>query len=109
VVGFLKAVFDARGEERIGVPAKVQIGDSIVMTSDGGGQREAMPAFLYVYVEDADRTYQRAVETGAASIEKPKTRPMATAARQCGIRGETCGKSRLTRKTGEPSPRDRAK
>jgi PhnB protein len=75
VVGFLKAVFDARGEERIGVPAKVQIGDSIVMTSDGGGQREAMPAFLYVYVEDADRTYQRAVETGAASIEKPIDTP----------------------------------
>jgi PhnB protein len=75
VVGFLKAVFDARGEERIGVPAKGEIGDSIVMISDGGGQREAMPAFLYVYVEDADRTYQRAVETGAASIEKPIDTP----------------------------------
>jgi PhnB protein len=32
------------------------IGDSVVMISDGGGPREAMPAFLYVYVENADET-----------------------------------------------------
>jgi PhnB protein len=40
-----------------------------------GGQREAMLAFLYVYVENADRTYQRAVEAGAASIEEPMDMP----------------------------------
>jgi PhnB protein len=50
---FLKAVFDARGEVRVGAPGEVHIGDSIVMVSDGGGQRESTPAFLYVYVEDA--------------------------------------------------------
>jgi hypothetical protein len=60
VVRFLKAVFDASGDERVGAPAEVHIGDSIVLVSDGGGQREALPAFLYIYVENADRTYQRA-------------------------------------------------
>jgi len=75
LVRFLKAVFDARGEDRDGVPAEMQIGDSIVMISDGGGEREAMPAFLYVYVEDADRTYRRAVAAGANSIEAPIDMP----------------------------------
>ena len=75
LVGFLKAVFDAHGEDRDGVPAEMQIGDSIVMISDGGGEREAMPAFLYVYVEDADRTYRRAVAAGANSIEAPIDMP----------------------------------
>ena len=75
LVEFLKTVFDARGEVRADVPAEVQIGGSILMVSDGGGQREAMPAFLYVYVEDADRTYRRAVAAGATSIEEPIDMP----------------------------------
>jgi uncharacterized glyoxalase superfamily protein PhnB len=75
MVGFLKAVFNARGEEQVGKPSELQIGDSIVMVSDGGGQREAPPAFLYVYVEDADRTYERAVEAGAATLEEPTDTP----------------------------------
>jgi PhnB protein len=75
VVRFLKAVFDARGEARGGTPAEVRIGDSIVMVSDGDGQRVPMPAFLYVYVEEADSTYRRAVEGGAVSIEEPKDTP----------------------------------
>ena len=54
LVGFLNAVFNATGEHRGGMPAEIKIGDSIVMISDGGGRRETIPAFLYVYVEDAD-------------------------------------------------------
>ena len=30
-----------------------------------------MPAFLYVYVENADETYRRAIAAGAESIETP--------------------------------------
>lgn len=43
----------------------------MVLISDGGGVREAMSAFLYVYVENVDETYQRAVAAGAKSIEGP--------------------------------------
>jgi uncharacterized glyoxalase superfamily protein PhnB len=75
LVGFPKAVFDARGNDRIAAPIELRIGDSVAIVSDGGGQREPMAAFLYVYVEDADRTYQRAVDAGAASIEKPIDTP----------------------------------
>jgi uncharacterized glyoxalase superfamily protein PhnB len=45
------------------------------MISDGGGVREAMPAFLYVYVENADETYERAIAAGAESIEGPADMP----------------------------------
>ena len=31
--------------------------------------RGAMPAFLYVYVDGVDATYQRAIATGAESLE----------------------------------------
>ena len=57
------------------MPAEVKIGDSIVMISDGGGRRETMPGFLYVYVEDADETYRLAVDAGAASLERPMDTP----------------------------------
>jgi PhnB protein len=75
LVGFLKAVFNATGEYRAGMPAEIRIGDSIVMISDGGGRRETMPAFLYVCVEDADETYRHAVDRGAESLEKPADTP----------------------------------
>ena len=44
------------------------MGESIVMISDGGGLREAMPACLYGYRE-CGRTYARAMAAGAQSIE----------------------------------------
>jgi PhnB protein len=75
LVGFLKAVFNADGEYHEGRPTEIKIGDSIVMISDGGGRRETMPGFLYVYVKDADETYRRAVDAGAASLEKPMDTP----------------------------------
>jgi len=75
LVTFIKRVFDGRGEFRPGLPAEIKIGDSVVMVSDGGGLRELAPAFLYVYVEDVDSTYQRAVEANVVVIEKPADMP----------------------------------
>jgi uncharacterized glyoxalase superfamily protein PhnB len=75
LVGFLKIVFGAVGELQSGAPTEMRIGDSVVMISYGGGAREAMPAFLYVYVENADETYQRAIAAGAQSIERPADMP----------------------------------
>jgi uncharacterized glyoxalase superfamily protein PhnB len=75
IVGFLKLVFGARGEMRDGAPAEMRIGDSLILVSDGGGAREARKAFLYVYVEDTDKTYRRALEAGALAIEKPVDMP----------------------------------
>ena len=74
LVRFVKQVFDAKGEFRPGLPAEIRIGDSVVMIS-GEGQRETMPAFLYVYVDDTDATYQRAIAAHATSLENPADLP----------------------------------
>ena len=75
LVGFLRTVFGAEGEPRSGAPSEIHIGESIILVSDGGGVREAMPAFLHVYVENADETYRRAISAGAQSIETPADMP----------------------------------
>jgi uncharacterized glyoxalase superfamily protein PhnB len=74
LVGFLRRVFGAEGEFQAQAPAEIRIGDSLIMVS-GTGQRAAMPACLYLYVDDADATYQRAIEAGAESLEDPRDTP----------------------------------
>jgi hypothetical protein len=64
----------------------------LILVSDGGGAREARKAFLYVYVENTDKAYQRALEAGALTIEKPSTRLTATGAPRCRTPGATSGK-----------------
>nr|WP_260434814.1 hypothetical protein [Burkholderia sp. Bp8992] len=68
-------MFDARGEFRAGLPAEIRIGDSVVMISGADGLREPMPAFLYVYVEDTDSIYRRAIAAQAVSLEAPADLP----------------------------------
>ena len=75
LVAFMKIVFQAQGECHHGRPAEIRIGDSVVMVSDGDSLRDPMPAFLYVYVEDADSTYQRAIAANALSLEAPADMP----------------------------------
>jgi PhnB protein len=70
LVEFLKRVFGAIGEYRQASPSEIRIGDSIVMISDAG-IRCRMTSFLYVYVEDVDAVYQRAVDAGARALEPP--------------------------------------
>jgi uncharacterized glyoxalase superfamily protein PhnB len=73
-VRFLKDAFGASGEYRTDAPSQMRIGDSIVMVSDVG-PRAATASFLYVYVDDADATYRRALEAGATSLEEPLDAP----------------------------------
>lgn len=75
LVAFLRRTFDAAGETHPGRPAELRIGDSVLLVSDGGGVREAAPAFLYIYVPDADETWRRAVDAGARTIEPPADMP----------------------------------
>ena len=72
--GFLRAVFGATGEVREGRPAEIRIGDSVVMVS-AAGERESFPAFLYVYVDDVDVAYRRALAAGAVAVEEPLDTP----------------------------------
>ena len=74
LVEFLKQAFSATGDFQTDRPSVIKIGDSLVMVSSVG-PRDAMPAFLYLYVDDIDTTYQRALEAGAVSLEEPRDTP----------------------------------
>ncbi len=74
---FIKAAFgadvyeameDANGKVR---HAEAKIGDSRVMMGQAREEWPARPAALYLYVEDADATYQAAIAAGAKSIMEP--------------------------------------
>jgi uncharacterized glyoxalase superfamily protein PhnB len=70
LIRFIQAVFDAEGEYEGERPTELRVGDSVLII--GGTEfRPAMPACLYVYVDDVDATYQRALGAGAQSIEPP--------------------------------------
>lgn len=75
LVAFLVHVFGAEGDYRSGAPTELRIGDSMVMLSDGGGVRGPAPSFLYVYVPDVDRAFERARSRGAVIIERPADMP----------------------------------
>ena len=48
------------------------IGDSIVMISDANPQWKARSSMIYLYVEDVDAVYKRALQAGATSIKEPE-------------------------------------
>jgi uncharacterized glyoxalase superfamily protein PhnB len=75
-IDFVKRAFGAEEIMRMPGPggailhAEVRIGDSIVMLSDAV-RDPAMPGNIFLYVEDADATYEQALKAGAASLLPP--------------------------------------
>jgi len=76
LIDFMKQAFGAEEVMRMPGPggalmhAEVKIGDSMVMTSDA--LREApMPGSVFLYVNDVDAVYKRALQAGATSIMEP--------------------------------------
>ncbi|MFF9032671.1 VOC family protein [Streptomyces iakyrus] len=74
LIDYLKEAFGAEeiarvvGEDgRIG-HAEVRIGDSVVMPFDAPPDWPPTPAFLRLYVEDADAAHRRAVAAGGTSV-----------------------------------------
>ncbi len=77
LIGFIKEVFDGeliRIEPRPDGSiqhARVRVGDSPIMMGEPVGDMTPMPATLYVYVDDPDATYERALKAGAISVREP--------------------------------------
>ena len=77
LIDFLKHTFNVQEMARMNAPegrvahAEVKVGDSIVMMSDATAQNPPMPGNLYVYVEDVDMVYKRALDAGATSVSQP--------------------------------------
>lgn len=77
LIDFAQTAFDAAVLFRTDRPdgtvghAELQIGDSRVMVSEACEQWPSMPAALYLYVNDTDATYRRALDAGATTVMEP--------------------------------------
>jgi PhnB protein len=78
---FERHVFGATEIERVEMGPKSfhiesQIGDSVVVLETGDPPHpSAAPGQVYVYVEDVDAVYNRAIEFGAWTIAAPEDKP----------------------------------
>ena len=77
LIEFLKQAFGAEELGRMARPdggvmhAEVKVGDSKLMMGEPMGDWKAKPCSLYLYVEDVDAVYQRAIQAGGTSVREP--------------------------------------
>ena len=90
LIDFLKEVFDAKELFRMGGDAdrighcEMQIGNAKLMMADSHPEHTAMEIMLYVYVENVDETYKKALNAGATSTREPADQPYGD--RNAGVR-----------------------
>jgi len=81
LVEFLKRAFAAEemaihhGPDGAIAHAKIRVGGSVIEMGEAHGEWGAMPTMFYVYVDDVDAWYRRALDAGATSIEPPALQP----------------------------------
>jgi PhnB protein len=77
LIQFLKQAFDGKVEESVKGPdgriahAELTVGDSIIMLADATPKYGATSVHLYVYLENVDLTFKRAIDAGASSVQEP--------------------------------------
>ncbi|MFY9989064.1 MAG: VOC family protein [Chthoniobacterales bacterium] len=77
-IDFIKFVFNAQDRFKMDGPdgkimhAELSIGDSALMVGDAMPQWPAKQNSLYVYVDDVDAAYERALKSGATSVRAPQ-------------------------------------
>src|ERR1039457_4543014 len=77
LIDFMKAAFDAQETVRMSMPdgsighAELRIGNSMIMLGEARDQWKAMPTSLYLYLEDVDAVYARAVAAGGTPVSEP--------------------------------------
>lgn len=77
LIEFLKQAFAAREKERFTQPdgtighAEVIVGDSVIMLGEPKGDCKAMGGAFYLYTQEVDTVYQRALAAGASSAMAP--------------------------------------
>ena len=67
--------------------AEANVNGSTIMFCDSRPEWPAQPANMFVYVEDADDTYQKALDEGGKSIMEPADQDYG---RSCGVE-DPCG------------------
>jgi uncharacterized glyoxalase superfamily protein PhnB len=77
-IEFLIKAFGAEEKNRMSMPdgsvghAELNVGDSVVMLGQAGGEWPAVRAALHVYVDDVDSVYRAALGAGATSTAEPE-------------------------------------
>ena len=77
LLDFLKQAFNAQEIMRLPQPdgtimhAEVRIGDSAIMMGEAQGEHKPMPGSIYLYVDDMDAAYKRALQAGATVQMEP--------------------------------------
>jgi PhnB protein len=80
-LAFLKTAFGGtevlchRNADNSVMHAEIRIGDSLVMLGQASGQWKPLQAALYLWVDDVDATYARALAAGATSESEPEDKP----------------------------------
>lgn len=78
LIDFMKEAFGGEEVSRYQSPegmiqhAMVRIGDSVIEMGEAHGEAQPMPPALYMYVENLEETYERALAAGAISLQPPK-------------------------------------
>ncbi|MGH2500066.1 MAG: VOC family protein [Candidatus Limnocylindria bacterium] len=78
LIRFLQEAFGAEEIERVPGPsgrishAEVKIGDSVVMMGEPSDPATVTSTMLYLYLEDVDKVYARALRAGGTSVQEPK-------------------------------------
>ena len=81
VINFLKRAFGAEDLGRHATPDGVihhvtlKIGNAHMEMGEAQGPYQPMPTMFYLYVEDCDALYKRAMSAGATSISEPQDHP----------------------------------
>lgn len=81
VINFVKRAFGAQELGRHATPDGVihhvtlKIGNAYMEMGEAHGPYQPMPTMFYLYVEDCDALYKRAISAGATSISEPKDQP----------------------------------
>ena len=91
LINFLQSAFDAEEIMRSTLGdgtvnhAQVKIGDSMVMMGQAQKEYPAMPAMLYLYVDDVDGVYAQALAAGGKALREPTDQEYGD--RAAGVRG----------------------
>jgi PhnB protein len=81
VLKFVKRAFGAEELGRHSTPdgvihhVTVKIGNGLMEMGEAHGPYQPMPTMFYLYVEDCDTLYKRALSAGATSISEPQDQP----------------------------------
>ena len=62
-------------DENVIMHAEIKVGESVIMLADSNAQYPPSTAGMFIYVGDADTTYQNALAAGATSITAPADQP----------------------------------